>query len=233
MSDLPDLDRLRSEYARRARQQAGNSRYSLFSPDYLFTVQQRQRDLLRVLRKMGVYTLNDKRILEVGCGSGGVLLEFLLYGSSQENLFGVDILKGRLVEAHSKLPTAHFGNADGQALPYPAHSFDLVLQFTAFSSVLDDQIRKRMAREMLRTLAPGGMILWYDFWLNPTNRQTRGIRPNEIRALFEGCRIAFHKVTLAPPVARKVVPVSWQVGAVLESIKVFNTHYLAVIQKEN
>jgi hypothetical protein len=32
-------------------------------------------------------------------------------------------------------------------------AFDFVLQFTAFSSVLDHALRERMAREMLRVLS--------------------------------------------------------------------------------
>ena len=45
--------------------------------------------------------------------------------------------------------------------------------------------RLAMAEEMVRVLRkPDGLIVWYDFWLNPTNKQTRGIRPTEIKKLF-------------------------------------------------
>jgi len=56
-----------------------------------------------------------------------------------------------------------------QYLPYAAHSFDLTMQFTVFSSVLDDEVKANVAREMLRVTRPVGMLLWYDFWLNPSN----------------------------------------------------------------
>jgi hypothetical protein len=49
------------------------------------------------------------------------------------------------------------------------------------------------------------MILRYDFRLNPTNPQTRGIRPKEIKRLFPGCAFEFHKITLAPPLARRII----------------------------
>jgi len=74
-------------------------------------------------------------------------------------------------------------------------------------------------------------FFYYDFWLNPTNPQTRGIRPAEIRHLFPGCQIEFHRITLAPPIARRLVPISWQLSALLEKLLVFNSHYLSVIRR--
>ena len=93
-------------------------------------------------------------------------------------------------------------------------------------------MKQKIASEMLRVVNDNGMILWYDFWLNPTNPQTRGIRPKEIKQLFPNCSFNFHKITLAPPIARRVVPVSWMLALFLENLKIFNTHYLVAIQPE-
>jgi hypothetical protein len=76
---------------------------------------------------------------------------------------------------------------------------------------------------------PGGMILSYDIWLNPANPQTRGIRPAEIKRLFPNCRYEFHRITRAPPIARKVVPISWSLALFLEGLTIFNSHYLILI----
>ena len=92
-------------------------------------------------------------------------------------------------------------------------------------------MKTNLAREMLRVLRPRGLILWYDFWLNPTNPQTRGIRPAEIRQLFPGCRYRFRRITLAPPLARRILPLSWTLAMVLEKAKLFNTHYLVIIRR--
>jgi hypothetical protein len=78
----------------------------------------------------------------------------------------------------------------------------------------------------------------YDFRLNPTNPQTRGIsyfsiRPAEIKRLFPNCHYEFHRITLAPPIARRVVPISWMLALFLESLKIFNSHYLAVIKMKD
>jgi hypothetical protein len=83
---------------------------------------------------------------------------------------------------------------------------------------------------MLRVLRPSGLILWYDFWLNPVNPQTRGIRPAEIKRLFPNCRYEFHRITLAPPIARRLVPISWGLCLFLEGLKIFNSHYLVAIR---
>ncbi len=226
---LDDLARLRLEYEDRKQRLAGRDVYSWSNPVNLFTIQQRQRDLLKVLRSHGLADLAGCRLLEMGCGGGGVLAEFLNFGVLQGNLHGLDLLFDRLGQAQGRLPASPLVNGDGQCLPYPAGSFDLVLQFTALSSVLDPAIRRNICREMLRVVRETGLILWYDFWLNPTNPQTHGIRPAEIRQLFPGCAFEFHKITLAPPIARRLVPISWTLALVLESLKVFNSHYLVVI----
>ena len=161
---------------------------------------------------------------------GGVLLEYMGYGVSAECLHGTDLLPGRLKDAHAKLPHLPLTNADGQSLPYRAGVFDLALQYTVFSSILDADVKAGLAREMLRVLKPGGMILWYDFWLNPTNPQTHGIQPAEIRRLFPNCRYEFRRITLAPPLARLVVKVSWMAAYALERLTIFNSHYLVAIQ---
>jgi ubiquinone/menaquinone biosynthesis C-methylase UbiE len=226
-----DIDRLRKEYARRRDSSADLQRYSLFNTAYLFAMQQRERALLRLLQDEQMQHLAGKRILEVGCGSGGVLLEYLGYGADPGGLTGVDLLEDRLVEGQKRLPGARFVCANAQRLPYPDKCYDLALQYTAFSSILDDQVKQEMAAEMLRVLKPDGMIIWYDFWLNPKNPQTRGIGIADIRQYFPNCRLRIKRITLAPPLARAVVPVSWLVGLLLEKLALFNTHYLVAIQR--
>ena len=74
------------------------------------------------------------------------------------------------------------------------------------------------------------MILWYDYWLNPINRATRGVRPAEIRRLYPGCRLEFHRITLASPVARALAGRAWFLCYILERLWLFNTHYLVAIR---
>ena len=226
-----DITRLKEEYAARTKRLAGSDRYSLDNPAYLFAIQQRERQIIKLLGKAYLSNLHVKKVLEVGCGEGGVLLDLLKFCSIPNCLFGIDLLLDRLQIAKSRLLGSHFVNANGQNLPYRAQSFDLLLQFTALSSILNPTIREKMAAEMLRVLKADGGILWYDFWWNPTNAQTRGIQRREIKALFPQCRFKIKKITLAPPIARKIVPISWVGANLLESLKIFNSHYLVLIEK--
>ncbi len=227
-----DLDRLRAEYRRRQNDLSGHELNSLLNPGQLYLIQQRQRELLSLLRRKGCSTLTDKRILEIGCGSGGVLRELLWLGAKPSLLNGVELLDWRLAEAKTATPHLNLINADGRYLPYADRSFDLVLQFTVFSSILDDQMKASIAAEMMRVVKPDGLIIWYDFWLNPKNDQTRGIRPAEIRSLFPNCRYDFRRITLAPPITRKLAPRFHSLCLLLEKLRVLNTHYLVAIRPE-
>ncbi len=222
--------RVREVYAERARRLEGADVYSLVNPAYLFDIQQRQRAVLRRLRLSGLWPLAGKDILEVGCGNGGVLLELLGYGADPERLHGADLLAERAAVARRRLPHLPITAASGTDLPYPDRSFDLAVQFTVFSSILDQAICYTVAKEIRRVLKPGGAILWYDFWINPFNKQTRGIKPGEIREYFPDCGITFDRITLAPPLARKLVPLTWIGALLLEKLRFLNTHYLAVIR---
>ena len=61
---------------RYARRNAGD-RYNILKPDVWQTVQERQRAMLELFARLGWSDLAQRRLLEVGCGSGGNLLELL------------------------------------------------------------------------------------------------------------------------------------------------------------
>lgn len=226
----PERDRLRKEYLAREQRKKVKDPYDYLNPAYCYTVQRRQAELLRILKKMAPLVLPEAKILEVGCGAGSVLLEMVLFGAAPRNLWGVDLLEWQLNKARARNPAINWLRADATQMPFKADAFDLVLQFTAFTSILDDAVKRGMAQEMLRVLKPSGAIVWYDFWLNPTNHQTKGIRPKEIKDLFPDCSYYFRKVTLAPPLAIFIAPFSVTLCQALEYWRLLNTHYLAVIK---
>lgn len=226
-----ELDRIRAEYGRRDADPLLVDRYSLFDAANLFMIQGRERAIIAALKAEGMTSLCGLRILDVGCGSGAETRSLLAYGASPRLLHGVDMLAERIAVARHLAPHLHYIRGDAGHLPYATAAFDVVMQFTMFSSILDSELRRQTAYEMLRVLKPGGLILWYDFWLNPTNRATRGVQPTEIKLLFPNCRYRFHRMTLAPPIARRVVPHSWLTAQLLECLPFLRTHYLAVIRK--
>ena len=48
--------------------------------------------------------------------------------------------------------------------------------------------------------------------------------------LFPGATVHARRLTLAPPLARRLLPRFWALAAALERVQVANTHYLALIQ---
>ncbi len=152
------------------------------------------------------------------------------FGARREALAGIDLDPGRAAACAARFPGADIRAGDASHLPWESGSFDVVFQSTVFSSILDPAMRRDVAGEMLRVLAPGGAIFWYDFFMdNPANPNVKGVRRREIATLFPGCRVDLRRATLAPPLARRVVPVSWTLAAVLESLRVFDTHYLGTV----
>lgn len=226
-----EIQRLREEYARRAVEGCGDIRYSLANPSYKWILADRRKEVVDILKRQRITDLSKLRILEVGCGAGGVIDELIDLGADPASSFGVDLLHDRLRAANMHLPACNWISADGQALPFEPDSFDMVLQFTAFSSILGKTTQEAMAAEILRVLKPGKGVLWYDFIWNPLNRQTRGIPLAQLKQLFAGTQITSRRITLAPPLCRLLIPrFSWLSNA-LTKFAFLNSHLLAWIQK--
>ena len=221
--------RIHAAYAKRH----GDSRYSWFSPGHLFMIQERERVLLELLRKKGLSQLKEKKILDVGCGTGYWLRQFINWGARPQNITGIDLLVDRVIEAkHLSSDSVRIECGSAACLGFADAAFDLVLQSMVFSSVLDASMKRQIAVEMLRVVKDDGWILWYDFHVNnPRNPDVRGVNKEEIFQLFPNCQIEIHRITLAPPLVRFLARYSWVVCYVLERLKIFNTHYLAIIQK--
>lgn len=220
-----ELRRLRGAYARR-RQCGLEDRYLPYEPANLFRLQRLERDLARMLRDEGLLPFKARRALDIGCGGGWWARQLLRWGAAPEQIFGVDALPEAVSAARRVHPDLAIFQASAADLPFASGSFDLVSQFTVFSSILDAGMRRRAAAELRRVLRPGGVALWYDFTVNPTNRETHGIGLDEAACLFPGWRMRSRKVTLAPPLARVIAPRSWLLAEALENVPVMRTHLL-------
>jgi SAM-dependent methyltransferase len=228
-----EAERIRAAYTRRE-EQGLEGRYSYWEPANLYLYQGRERALLSLLTQVGILPMTDLRVLDVGCGEGAVLRDLLRYGARSEKLVGIDLLLSRLASARSLNPHMAFSLADAANLPYLDASFDVLLAFTLLSSIIDAAVRHAAASEMLRVLRPGGVLIIYDFWVNPRNPDVRPLRRAEVRRLFPGCTFNWRRVTLAPPLLRLLAPVpgGWLACYLLEKLPFLCTHFLVAVRKE-
>ena len=226
-----ELDRIRAVYSDRVRRVT--ERYSLFRPGELYMYQRREEEMLRLLAKHGKADLSGSHILEIGCGRGEPLLDWCRWGAVPSSLHGVDLMEASVRHARELLPAAGLSVASGDRLPYPDRSFDVVVQFTVFTSILDGQMRRAVAAEMCRVTAAGGLILWYDFRCpNPRNPNVRAIGMRELRQLFPGWVADVRSLILLPPIARSLARVSFGLCRLIECAPPVRSHYLAVLKRE-
>jgi SAM-dependent methyltransferase len=219
-----------------ARRYAGRGdagRYAMLQPDVWHSTQERQRAMLQLFVRLGYRDLGALRLVDVGCGAGGNLLELLRIGFAPAHLQGVELLAQRLAIARDVLPaglTLHAGDALRLALA--EGSQDIVFVASVFSSLLDDDYQARLARHLWRWVRPGGGVLWYDFVVdNPRNADVRGVPRARIAALFPHGEPRFRRVTLAPPIARAAVRVHPSLYTALNALPLLRTHVLAWIAK--
>lgn len=224
-------DRLTTAYAKRG--QINSKRYSLENPGARYMYAVREAHVERLFGEMGIADLAGKRILDVGCGSGSELHNLIRYGATPEKLSGIDMLPDRVAAAKASLPSCEIVQGDGASgLPWADNTFDLALQFTVFTSIIEPEVKAALAKEILRVIKPGVFLLWYDFQFdNPTNKDVKGVKLPEIVNLFPGCKIQMKRITLAPPISRAIAPISTRVCSLLEKLVVLNTHYIGYIQK--
>jgi SAM-dependent methyltransferase len=210
-----ELQAVAERYARRT----GAGLYSPLRPEVWQTLQERQRVLLRLLAAHGVHDTGALRLVEVGCGSGGNLLELLRLGFAPRHLRGIELLPERHAAARAALPEAvalELGDASVARLE--PGSQDLVLASTVFSSLLDRAFQHQLADAMWSWLAPGGAVLWYDVTFdNPRNPDVRGV--------------PLPRVTLAPPLARAVCRWHPALYTAFNALPLLRTHLLAWIEK--
>jgi ubiquinone/menaquinone biosynthesis C-methylase UbiE len=102
--------------------------------------------------------LVEGSLLDVACGTGTLLAKAAEKGLK---CFGIDTSSGMLAQAIRKAPDVKFTLASFYEIPYPAGSFDYVVETNAVSGV-EIEVDK-VLREMIRVCKPGGEIRIADY----------------------------------------------------------------------
>ena len=196
-------------------------------------MQDRYRETLRLLHRHGFHPLTDRKLLDVGCGDGSLLRESMQWGMKLSHIAGIELREDPVATALELSPGMDVRCGSATNLPWPDGTFDLVGAHTVFTSILDLRMRREVAAEMQRVLRPGGAVLWYDFTFdNPRNPDVRGIKQSEVRALFPTYDAHLRRISLAPPIARRIPVALLSVAyPVLASLPILRTHCLGLLVK--
>lgn len=228
MSD--ERRRLLAENARR--RTLDDDRYQPWNRAERFMLDDRRRRAAEMLERAGVFPGPTTRCLEVGFGDGTWLVDLLSFRVEETSLYGAEIDVTRAVSARRRLPSARLAVTGGAGLPYRGGAFSLVLASTVFTSILDPAMQDDLAADMARVLAPGGALLFYDFAVdNPRNPHVRAVTRRRLRELFPTLHGDVRSATLAPPISRRVAPLSVALAELLGHIPLLRTHLLAVLIK--
>lgn len=186
--------RIQQRYRERDAAGGESSFWTFCNPVVLHIAQERERVFWRAARDLGL-DLAGIDILDVGCGAGGELLNLGRWGAATSRMFGIDLSWDRIRSAHT-LHGLKVVQASGDRLPFRDGQFGAVMQNVVFSSIVSPDMRREIAAEMERVLAPGGMLLWYDA------SRTRGQDPafvpvsrGEAEGLFPGISFSWYGLT--------------------------------------
>ena len=207
--------------------------YNRLNPDVYMSQQEKERAIIYWIKKICLLPLKDKRLLEVGCGSGGNLVDFIRLGFRPENLIGNELLEARVTEATKMLPSkTPVIIGDAATLDFGNEKFDVVFQSTVFTSILDDNFQTKLAKKMWDLVKPGGYVLWYDFvYNNPRNSDVKGVTLHRVRQLFPNGEFGYKRLTLAPPLSRFAFRIHPNLYYLFNLLPFLRTHVLCWIKK--
>ncbi len=200
MNASDEVSRIKHSYDRRT---------TTYDPCSAWVYQTRlelEQALIETLRRAKMLPLTQRSLLEIGCGSGNNLLQFLRLGIEPEQLVGCELLEQRAVEARRRVPpSTKVLCGDAREVEFGQQTFDIVYQSLVFSSILDADFQRQLAQRLWSLVRPGGGVLWYDFTFdNPGNPDVAGVPVARVRQLFPQAQMEYRRVTLAPPISRAV-----------------------------
>lgn len=223
---------LRIAHAYERLEATARGRWDLANRGNRLILEERRAATRELFDRAGLLPLGERNVLEVGCGGGGELAWLVSLGGQPSRLRGVDLLPERISAARQAHPGLGFGVANAESLDFSTWAFDVVMAVTVFSSILDPSAARNVADEIHRVLRPGGALFWYDFrYPSPANRDVRGIGRREVRRLFPGFEGELRSITVMPPLARRLGPVTDAAYPLLARMPPMRSHLIGILKR--
>ncbi len=200
---MDEIGKIKERYAMRKENMAAPTR----GDEYFTRCSRREKReyFAAILKRHFHDDFRHLSMMEIGAGTGQNIDHFLELGFRSANIWANELLEDRFLTLKENFPGIHADPGNASLLPY-RNQFDLVFQSTVFTSILDEGLKKDLARTMFNMAKPGGLILWYDIAFdNPFARHIKPIGKKEVIRLFpDASSIAFHRTTLFHPIGRRV-----------------------------
>ena len=146
------------DHARRVREMFAriSPRYDLLNHVLSANIDTRWRR--RVVRKLQPHLGPERRVLDVGCGTGD--LSVALFEKSAAQVVGIDFCRPMLQLAQAKAPRLRFIEGDALQLPFSDAAFDCVTVAFALRNLASVELG---LAELRRVLKPGGWLAILEF----------------------------------------------------------------------
>jgi SAM-dependent methyltransferase len=175
----------------------------------------RRTILLHLLDRVLGTNGKERRILDLGCGTGTMLQHLDRYGLAE----GLETDEAMVGSCHAR-GLSRVRLASPPPLPYDSESFDLITLLDVLEHIEDD---RAILREVARALRPGGLLLLtvpaYQLLWGPqdiASEHKRRYRASQVKerieeAGLEAKRLTYFNTLMFPPVAaikliRRVMP---------------------------
>ena len=123
------------------------------------------RDLLiEALREHGLGTADmaGLSVVELGCGWGRNLHQFVEMGIPARNIAGIDLIENFIVFGKSQNPAFNIVAGDATRTPFGDGAVDIVLLHTVLSAITDRDLHAKVLREARRLVKPTGLVIVFD-----------------------------------------------------------------------
>ena len=123
------------------------------------------RDLLiEALREHGIETADmaGLSVVELGCGWGRNLHQFVEMGIPARKIAGVDLIEHFISFGRSQNPGFNIAVGDATRTDFGDSAFDIVLLHTVLSAITDRDVHAQLLREARRLVRPSGLVIVFD-----------------------------------------------------------------------